>query len=62
MCCHPRLHYHPGTTKPHRLEEDWASRNVTLSEKEKAEMRNIINSAKPHRDRYSEINQKLVGH
>ncbi|KAF5691499.1 alcohol dehydrogenase [Fusarium circinatum] len=37
----------PGTTKAHRLEENWASRNVDLTEEEKAEMRRIIDSAKP---------------
>ena len=52
----------PGTTKPHRLEENWASRNVELNEEEKAEMRKIVDSAKPHGNRYSEANQKLVGH
>ena len=52
----------PGTTKPHRLEENWASRNVELNEEEKAEMRKIVDSAKPYGNRYSEANQKLVGH
>ncbi|KAF5633401.1 alcohol dehydrogenase [Fusarium sp. NRRL 52700] len=37
----------PGTTKAHRLEENWASRNVDLTDEEKAEMRRIIDSAKP---------------
>ncbi|KAI5244814.1 putative aldo-keto reductase [Aureobasidium subglaciale] len=52
----------PGTTKSHRLEENWASRDVELNEEEKAEMRKIVDSAKPHGNRYSEANQKLVGH
>ncbi|KAH0034842.1 hypothetical protein KCU78_g2180, partial [Aureobasidium melanogenum] len=51
----------PGTTKPHRLEENWASSDVELSEEGKAELR-IIDSAKRHGNRYSEVNQKLVGH
>ncbi|KAG9671627.1 hypothetical protein KCV03_g4453, partial [Aureobasidium melanogenum] len=52
----------PGTTKPHRLEENWASSDVELSEEGKAELRRIIDSAKPHGNRYSEANQKLAGH
>ncbi|KAF4502757.1 alcohol dehydrogenase [Fusarium agapanthi] len=41
----------PGTTKAHRLEENWASRDVDLTEEEKAEMRRIIDSAKPQGNR-----------
>ncbi|KAG9731085.1 hypothetical protein KCU71_g13515, partial [Aureobasidium melanogenum] len=52
----------PRTTKPHRLEENWASRDVELTGVEKAEMRRIIDSAKPHGNGYSEVNQKLAGH
>lgn len=52
----------PGTTKPHRLEENFASRQVDLSEEERAEMREIINSAKPHGHRYNEAQQKMAGH
>jgi aryl-alcohol dehydrogenase-like predicted oxidoreductase len=52
----------PGTTKLGRLEENWASRNIELSEEEKREMRQIIDKAKPHGSRYGEANQKLVGH
>ncbi|KAG5757953.1 hypothetical protein H9Q72_013907 [Fusarium xylarioides] len=43
----------PGTTKAHRLEENWASRHVDLTEEEKAEMRRIIDSAKPQGNRPS---------
>ncbi|KAH6617368.1 NADP-dependent oxidoreductase domain-containing protein [Chaetomium tenue] len=52
----------PGTTKAHRLEEDWASRDVELSEPEMAEMRRIVEEAKPQGARYSEALQKMVGH
>ncbi|KAF4957223.1 hypothetical protein FGADI_3288 [Fusarium gaditjirri] len=41
----------PGTTKAHRLEENWASRNIDLTDEEKAEMRRIIDSAKPQGNR-----------
>ncbi|KAG9503246.1 hypothetical protein J7337_006089 [Fusarium musae] len=52
----------PGTTKAHRLEENWASRDVDLTEEEKAEMRRIIDSAKPQGNRYGATHQALVGH
>jgi aryl-alcohol dehydrogenase-like predicted oxidoreductase len=52
----------PGTIKPHRLKENWASRDVELTEEEKAKMRRTIDSAKAHGNRYSEANQKMVGH
>ncbi|KAF5674258.1 alcohol dehydrogenase [Fusarium denticulatum] len=45
----------PGTTKAHRLEENWASRNVDLTEGEKAEMRRIVDSAKPQGNRMDSI-------
>ncbi|KAH1590000.1 hypothetical protein KXX34_005143 [Aspergillus fumigatus] len=38
----------PGTTKAKRLEENWASREIELTEEEKQEMRRIIDVAKPH--------------
>ena len=52
----------PGTTKPRRLEENWGSRDVELTEEEKAEMRRIVDSAKPAGNRYGEASQALVGH
>lgn len=52
----------PGTTKPGRLEENWASRDVELSEEEKGELRRIIDSAKPQGNRYSAAHQAMVGH
>ncbi|KAF9767126.1 hypothetical protein IL306_000355 [Fusarium sp. DS 682] len=52
----------PGTTKPERLEENWASRDVELDEEEKAELRRIIDSAKPKGNRYGPAHQAMVGH
>jgi aryl-alcohol dehydrogenase-like predicted oxidoreductase len=52
----------PGTTKPQRLEENFASRNVELTEEEKKEMREILYSLKPHGNRYNERAQAMVGH
>lgn len=52
----------PGTTKPKRLEENWASRHVNLTEEEKQEMRQIIDAAKPHGNRYAPEQQATVGH
>jgi aryl-alcohol dehydrogenase-like predicted oxidoreductase len=52
----------PGTTKPGRLVENWASREVELTEEERKEMRRIIDAAKPHGNRYNEQYQAMVGH
>lgn len=52
----------PGTTKASRLEENWASRNIELSEEEKTEMRRIVDQMKPSGNRYSERAQAMVGH
>ncbi|KAL4792262.1 NADP-dependent oxidoreductase domain-containing protein [Aspergillus venezuelensis] len=52
----------PGTTKAARLEENWASRKIVLSDEEKSEMRRIIDGAKPKGNRYAPANQALVGH
>jgi aryl-alcohol dehydrogenase-like predicted oxidoreductase len=52
----------PGTTKVGRLEENFASRDVELSEEEKKEMRSIIDGAKIAGVRYGEAGQKMVGH
>lgn len=43
----------PGTTKPKRLEENWVSRDINLTEEEKQEMRQIIDAAKPHGNRFA---------
>lgn len=52
----------PGTTKAHRLEENWASRDVDFTEEEFNEMRKIVDNAKPSGNRYSEAHQAMVGH
>ena len=52
----------PGTTKPQRLEENFASREVELTDEEKKEMRGILDSVKPQGNRYSEKMQAMVGH
>ncbi|KAI4620899.1 hypothetical protein J4E83_005262 [Alternaria metachromatica] len=52
----------PGTTKVGRLEENWGSRDVELSEEEMAEMRRIVDQAKPEGERYGEAHRKWVGH
>ncbi|KAH7002532.1 NADP-dependent oxidoreductase domain-containing protein [Ilyonectria destructans] len=52
----------PGTTKAHRLEENWASRDIDFTPEEKQELRRIIDSAKPHGHRYAPINESMVGH
>ncbi|GAP93342.1 putative alcohol dehydrogenase [Rosellinia necatrix] len=52
----------PGTTKAHRLEENWASRNIELTEDELKEIRAVIDAAKPHGNRYAPAQQALVGH
>jgi aryl-alcohol dehydrogenase-like predicted oxidoreductase len=52
----------PGTTKPGRLEENFASRRVELMEEEKEEIRRILDSLKPQGNRYSEKAQAMVGH
>ncbi|KAJ6009426.1 hypothetical protein N7522_004442 [Penicillium canescens] len=51
-----------GTTKAGRLEENWASRDVELTEEDKQEMRKIIDAAKPHGNRYAPAQQAMVGH
>ncbi|SPJ78347.1 aldo-keto reductase (AKR13) [Fusarium torulosum] len=52
----------PGTTKASRLEENWGSRDVTLTEEELKTMRKIVDDAKPVGERFSAIFQSMVGH
>lgn len=52
----------PGTTKAKRLEENWASRDVELTDEEKQEMRRIVDEAKPEGNRYAPAQQAMVGH
>lgn len=51
----------PGTTKPHRLEENWASREIDLTDGDKAAMRRIVNEAKPVGDRYPPNHEQAAG-
>ncbi|KAL4877356.1 NADP-dependent oxidoreductase domain-containing protein [Aspergillus karnatakaensis] len=52
----------PGTTKASRLEENWASRDIVLTEEELEEMHKIVDEAKPTGDRFAPIFQSMVGH
>ncbi|KAL3431570.1 NADP-dependent oxidoreductase domain-containing protein [Aspergillus tetrazonus] len=52
----------PGTTKASRLKENWASRDIELTEEEKKEMREIVDAAKPVGERFAPIFQSMVGH
>ncbi|KAH6871530.1 NADP-dependent oxidoreductase domain-containing protein, partial [Thelonectria olida] len=52
----------PGTTKASRLEENWGSRDVVLTEEELKTMRKIVDDAKPVGERFSAIFQSMVGH
>ena len=52
----------PGTTRPGRLEENWGSRNVVLTDEEKTQMRKIVDDAKPIGERFSSVHQSMVGH
>lgn len=51
----------PGTTKAARLEENFASRNIDLTDEEKSEMRRILETLKPHGNRYAPKQQAMVG-
>ncbi|KAH7402639.1 NADP-dependent oxidoreductase domain-containing protein [Pyrenochaeta sp. MPI-SDFR-AT-0127] len=52
----------PGTTKAKRLVENFASRDISLTDEEKQELREILNASKPSGNRYGAANQALVGH
>jgi len=52
----------PGTTKVGRLEENWGSRDVVLSEEEMGVMRRIVDGAKIEGERNNVALTKLVGH
>lgn len=52
----------PGTTKIHRLEENWRSRDVVLDADEMKEMRRIIDAAKPTGERFNAVFGSMVGH
>ncbi|KAI4860819.1 NADP-dependent oxidoreductase domain-containing protein [Hypoxylon rubiginosum] len=52
----------PGTTKVHRLEENWASRDIDLTEEEKQDMRKIIDSIKPQGVRFGPLHEAAIDH
>ncbi|KAH6668218.1 aldo/keto reductase [Halenospora varia] len=52
----------PGTTRAERLEENWGSRSVVLTDDEKMVMRKIVDDAKPAGERFSAVFQSMVGH
>lgn len=52
----------PGTTRASRLEENWGSRDVVLTDEEKAEMRKIVDDAKPTGARFNAMFESVVGH
>ncbi|KAK1138468.1 hypothetical protein N8T08_002483 [Aspergillus melleus] len=52
----------PGTTKASRLMENWASRDIELTEEEKKEIQEIVDAAKPVGERFAPIFQSMVGH
>lgn len=51
----------PGTTKPGRLEENWGSREIELTDEELAHMRTMVDLLKPQGDRYDEAAAKNIG-
>jgi diketogulonate reductase-like aldo/keto reductase len=52
----------PGTTRAERLEENWGSRSVVLTDEEMGEMRKIVDEAKPVGVRFSAKFESMVGH
>lgn len=52
----------PGTIKPKRLEENWASRDIILTEEEQAELRIIIDKTKPHGNRFGPDHEAVIDH
>ncbi|KAK7707117.1 hypothetical protein SLS64_007326 [Diaporthe eres] len=52
----------PGTTKPGRLEENWASRDIVLTDEEMAELRAVIDRSKPQGNRFSAQQEAVIDH
>ena len=52
----------PGTSKPGRLEQNFASRDVELTAEEKTHMRELVDSAKSAGERYEPAAAAMVGH
>ena len=51
----------PGTVKPERLDENWASRDIDLTEGELKQMRTIIDTLRPVGDRCNEVAALDIG-
>jgi len=51
----------PGTVRADRFVENWASREVELTEEDLQEMRSLMDTLKPKGDRYNEEGAKEVG-
>ena len=51
----------PGTTKAGRLVDNWASRDVEITEEDQKEMREVILASKPQGDRYNKEAAKDIG-
>lgn len=52
----------PGTTKPGRLDENWASRDIVLTDEEMAELRAVIDRSKPQGNRFSPQQEAVIDH
>ena len=50
----------PGTTKPHRLDENTASTDVVLTSRELVEMDTAASQITAEGERYSEANQRMI--
>ncbi|KAF4336582.1 aldo keto reductase [Fusarium beomiforme] len=51
----------PGTTKPERLVENFASTDIELTEEEIKDMRKLVDALKPQGDRYNEVAMRNIG-
>ncbi|KAK5045065.1 hypothetical protein LTR84_010213 [Exophiala bonariae] len=51
----------PGTTRPDRLEENWSSRDIELTDEDLKEMRTLVETLRPQGNRYSEEAAKAIG-
>jgi diketogulonate reductase-like aldo/keto reductase len=51
----------PGTTKAERQIENWASREIEITEEEQKEMRKLVDATKAQGDRYNEVAMRNIG-
>ncbi|KXJ88817.1 aldo/keto reductase [Microdochium bolleyi] len=51
----------PGTTRPDRLTENWASREIELTKDDLEYMRRIVDALKPQGNRYNEETMLAIG-